>query len=100
MVAKFGASIDMVRTNGSAMHQHKIDNFTLTGMLMPDNTMMIYNGIVTITMREGPVQDVPISATVMDGNVISLWLDPSRIENHFGDTPIYGTVTKAVDVMK
>jgi hypothetical protein len=99
-VAKFGASIDMVRTNGSAMHQHKIDNFTLIGMSMPDNTTMTYNGTVTITMREGPVQDVPISATVMDGNVISLLLDPSRIENHFGDTPIYGTVTKAVEVMK
>ncbi len=99
-VAKFGASIDMVMTNGSAMHQHKIDNFTLTGMSMPDNTTMTYNGTVTITMREGPVHDVPIGATVMDGNVISLWLDPSRIENHFGDTPIYGTVTKAVKIMK
>lgn len=99
-VAKFGATIDMVRSNGSAMHQHKIDNFTLTGMSMPDNTTTIYNGTVTITMREGPVHDVPISATVMDGDVISLWLDPSRIENHFGDTPIYGTVTKAVKIMK
>lgn len=99
-VAKFGASIDMVRTNGSALHQHKIDNFTLTGISMPNNTTMIYNGTVTITMREGPVQDVPISATVMDGNVISLWLDPSMIDNHFGDTPIYGIVTKAVYIMK
>src|SRR5918995_2624818 len=94
-VAKFGASIDMVRTNGSALHQHQIDNFTLTGVSMPNNTTVIYNGTATITMREGPVHDVPISATVMEGNVISLWLDPSMLDNHFGDTPIYGTVTKA-----
>ena len=33
-------------------------------------------------MRDGPVPDVPMSATVMDGNVISLWLDPSLIDNH------------------
>ena len=99
-VAKFGASIDMVRTNGSALHQHKIDNFTLTGMSMPNNTTMIYNGTVTITMREGPVHDVPISATVMEGNIISLWLNPSMLDNHFGDTPIYGIVTKAVHIMK
>jgi hypothetical protein len=99
-VAKFGALIDMVRTNGSALHQHEIDNFTLTGMSMPDNTTTIYNGTVTIAMREGPVHDVPISATVMDGNVISLRLDPSRIENHFGDTPIYGIVTTAAHIMK
>ena len=25
---------------------------------------------------------------------------PSLIDNHFGDTPIYGTVTKAVSIMK
>jgi hypothetical protein len=53
------------------MHQHEIDNFTLTGMSMPNNTTMIYNRTVTRTMREGPVQDVPMSATVMEGNVIS-----------------------------
>ena len=51
-------------------------------------------------MREGPVLDVPMSATVMEGNIISLWLDPSMLDNHFGDTPIYGIVTKAVHIMK
>jgi hypothetical protein len=24
--------------------------------------------------------------------VISIWLDPSKVNNHFGNTPIYGTV--------
>lgn len=99
-VAKFVSSFDMVRTNGSALHQHQIYNFTLTGMSMPNNTTMTYNGTGTITMREGPVHDVPMSATVMEGDVISLWLDPSKIDNHFGDNPIYGTVTKAVQIMK
>lgn len=96
----FKAVLDMVMTNGSAMHKHQIYNFTLTDMSMPDNTTMTYNGTATITMRDGPVHDVPISAKVMEGNVLSIWLDPSRLDNHFGDTPIYGTVTKAIDVMK
>ncbi|MGH9975925.1 MAG: hypothetical protein ACRD8Z_08840 [Nitrososphaeraceae archaeon] len=99
-VGKFGATFDMAMTNGSALHQHQIDNFTLTGMSTPDNTTVIYNGTVTITMKEGPVRDVPVGATVMEGNVISLWLDPSKLDNHFGNTPIYGTVTKAVQIMK
>jgi len=99
-VVKFASSFDMVMTNGSALHEHQIYNFTLTGMSMPNNTTTIYNGTGTVTMRDGPVPDVPMSATVMDGNVISLWLDPSLIDNHFGDTPIYGTVTKAVSIMK
>ena len=67
---------------------------------MPDNATMIYNGTVSITMKEGPVHDVPMSATVKEGNVLSLWLDPSKTDNHFGNTPIYGTVTKAVQIMK
>ena len=99
-VAKFVSSFDMVMTNGSALHEHQIYNFTLTGMSMPNNTTMTYNGTGTITMREGPVHDVSMSATVMEGEAISLWIDPTKIDNHFGDTPIYGTVTKAVDIMK
>jgi hypothetical protein len=100
IVGKFGASFDMVMTNGSALHQHQLDNFTLTGMSMPNNTTEIYNGTATVTMREGPVHDVPTSVTAMENNVISLWLDPSMIDNHFGDTPIYGTITKAIEIMK
>jgi hypothetical protein len=41
-----------------------------------------------------------MSATVMEGDVISLWIDPTKIDNHFGYTPIYRTVTKAVHIMK
>jgi hypothetical protein len=41
-----------------------------------------------------------MSVTVMEGDAISLWIDPTKIDSHFGDTPIYGTVTKAVDIMK
>ena len=81
-VAKSGASIDMVRLmvlhciiQHSTLHQHKIDNFTFTEMSMPDNTTMIYNGTVTVTMREGPVHDVPISAVVLEGSVINLCLE-------------------------
>jgi hypothetical protein len=90
----------MVMTNGSASHKHNMDNFTLAGMSMPNNTTKVYNGTVTITMREGPVHDVPMNATVTDDNIISFWLDPSKIDNHFGNTPIYGIVTKAVEIIK
>ncbi len=98
--AKFIASFDMVMPNGTTMHDHKIYNFTLTDMSMPSNHTMVYNGTATITMRGGPVNDVPISVMVMDGNVISILSDSEIVTNHFGDTPIYGTVTKAIKIMK
>ena len=99
-VGTYAASFDMVMTNGSASHKHNMDNFTLAGMSMPNNTTKVYNGTVTITMREGPVHDVPMNATVTDDNIISFWLDPSKIDNHFGNTTIYGIVTNVVKIMK
>jgi len=97
---QFVASFDMVRTNGSALHQHQIDNFTLTEISMPNNNTAVFNGTSTVTMKDGPVSNVPTSVTGMDDNVVSIYLDPSAVNNHFGDTPIYGTITKAVQIRK
>jgi hypothetical protein len=97
---KFVASFDMVRTNGSALHQHQIDNFTLTEMSMPENNTAVFNGTSTVTMRDGPVTSVPTSVTDMGNNVVSIYLDPTAVNNHFGDTPIYGTITKSVQIIK
>ncbi|MGA7369220.1 MAG: hypothetical protein WBX01_08830 [Nitrososphaeraceae archaeon] len=98
--AKFIAAFDMAMTNGSAQHQHKIYNFTLANMSMPDNSTMVIDGTVTVTMRDGPVQNVPVTVTVMEGNVISISMDPNMVNSHFGDTPIYGIVKKAISIMK
>jgi hypothetical protein len=97
---KFVASFDMVMTNGSALHQHQLDNFTLTEISMPDNNTAVFNGTSTITMKDGPISNVPTSVTAMGNNVVSIYLDPSVINNHFGDTPIYGTITKSVEIIK
>lgn len=97
---KFVASFDMVMTNGSALHQHQIDNFTLTEISMPDNKTAVFNGTSTITMKDGPVYSVPTSVTDMGNNVVSIYLDPVAVSNHFGDTPIYGTITKSVQIIK
>ena len=86
--------------NGSAMHKHEIHNFTLTGMSMPDKKTVVYNGTATVTMKNGPITNVPISARVMNGNVVVIWIDPTKTDSHFGNTPIYGTILKAVHVMK
>jgi hypothetical protein len=98
--ATFNAVFNMVMLNGSALHKHQISNFILIGMSMPNEKTVVYNGTATITMKEGPVNDVPISIRTFDDNVISIWVDPAKTMNHFGNTPIYGTVTQAVLVRK
>src|SRR5918995_4501407 len=98
--ATFHSKINMVMTNGSAMHDHKMYDFTLADMSMPNNSTTVYNGTATITMRQGPVPDVPVSIKTMDNNAVSIWFDPTKINSHFGNTPIFGTVEKLVKVEK
>jgi hypothetical protein len=98
--ATFNAVFNMVMLNGSALHEHQISNFTLTGMSMTNEKTTVYNGTATITMKEGPVNDVPISVRTLNDNAISIWVDPAKTMNHFGNTPIYGTITQEVLVRK
>jgi hypothetical protein len=98
--ATFNSKFDMVMTNGSAKHDHRIYDFTLTGISMPNNSTTVYNGTATITMRQGPVPDVPVSIKTMDNNAVSIWVDPTKVNNHFGNTPIFGTIEKLLKVGK
>src|SRR5918999_3837693 len=94
------SKFNMVMTNGSALHDHEIYDFKLTNMTMPNNTTTVYNGTVTITMRQGPVTNVPVSIKSMESNAIRIWADPAMINNHFGNTPIFGTIEKLLKVEK
>jgi hypothetical protein len=96
----FHSKFNMVLTNGSAMHDHEIYDFTLADMSMPNNSTVVYNGTATTTMRQGPVPDVPISVKTLDNNAVSIWVDPTKINNHFGNTSIFGTIEKLVRVEK
>ena len=91
-----GSSIDtqinMVRLNGTAAHTHTITNFVLSNMSEPNNMTKVYNGTSTASLREGPVSDIPTSIKIMGDKVVSIWLDPAKTDNHYGNTPIYGLV--------
>jgi hypothetical protein len=98
--ATFNSKFNMVMTNSSAFHDHEIYDFRLTDMTMPNNSTTFYNGTATVTMRQGPVPNVPVSIKSMESNVISIWADPTKINNHFGSTPIFGIIQKLLTVEK
>ena len=88
----FNTQVQMVRLDGTAGHTHTITNFVLANVSQPDNMTKVFNGTSTASMREGPVTDIPTTIRIMGDKVISIWLDPTRIENHYGNTPLYGLV--------
>jgi len=90
-VTDLHAGFQMIRLDGSAGHMHEIYNFTQEDSTTQGNLTTI-TGKSTVTMREGPVEDVGTDIKISGGKVIAITLDPQATENHFGDTPIYGMV--------
>ena len=86
----FNASFNMVMLDGNAPHKHSITDFKMTGKPTTSGMATTYNGTATVTLKKGPVSDVPISIKLMGPRAMSLWIDPTKTEGHFGDTPIYG----------
>ncbi len=86
----FNATFNMVMLNGSAPHKHTITDFKMTGSPSKQNKAVTYNGTATVTLKSGPASNVPISIKLMGPQAMSLWIDPGKTNNHFGNTPIYG----------
>lgn len=89
--ASFDAMFSMVMLNGSAKHQHQVSNFSLTDVKVENDTA-IYKGQATVTMKDGPITEIPTEIKIHNNNVISIWFDPSKVKTHFGVSPIYGAV--------
>lgn len=90
--AIFNATFRMIKTDGAEPHRHIISDFKLTQSTIT-NTHSVFNGTATVTLKDGPHKDVPISIRIMKQGAMSLWIDPAKTDNHFGKTPIYGIVS-------
>ena len=89
----FTSTFSMAKLDGSAMHKHTINDFKVTGNPTKTSTGTTYDGTATISMKDGPVSNVPVSITLSDNGNISIMVDPKATNNHFGNTPIEGKVS-------
>jgi len=85
----FHTTFSMVMKNGTAYHMHQMSNATIEDVRMDGNNT-IMQGSVTVTMRDGPVSNVPTTWTINNNNTLAISMDPSTVNDHFGNTPIYG----------
>jgi hypothetical protein len=89
--ALFNANLRMIMLNGSGAHTHVITNFILSDVSSNENGTTTYTGNSTISMPDAPITDVPTTIKI-SGEIISIFPDPSKVNQHFGNTPIYGAV--------
>ncbi len=89
----FNASFYMVKTDGNSSHSHDIYDLVLITPIIDNTTSNSthINGTTTVTMKDGPITNVPTNITILGDSAISIWINPSKVNNHFGDSPVYGT---------
>ena len=83
---------NMVMTNGSAPHIHKIGNATDISVTKEGNKTVI-EGNVSVTMKDGPISNIPTVITIANNNSITILPNPSKVNNHFGNATINGLVS-------
>jgi hypothetical protein len=89
----FDATIEMIKPDGTGRHTHTLTNFTVINISYPNSNTIMYNGVSTVTMKEGPIMNVPTTLLLSNNNIISIIFDPNSVQHHFGDTPFYGIIT-------
>ena len=82
----------MIKTDGTAEHKHSLYDSKLNAdpIVNNNNNATILNGTSTVTMKEGPINDVPTQITLLGNSAISILVEPTKVNNHFGSRPIYG----------
>ena len=91
----FNAQFSMTKLDGSANHNHTISDFKIQGSPITNSTGTIYKGTATVSLKNGSANNVPVTITVFNNDNFSIMIDPKATDNHFGNTPIKGTVTIA-----
>jgi hypothetical protein len=100
MVKSFDAVIDMVMlSDGTKFHTHHISNFKQSDVLYMGNNVTDFNGTMTVTTENGPTENVP-GFLHFQNNVMSVWVNPGKVGNHFGPTPINGMILSAEKVQE
>jgi hypothetical protein len=69
------ATLHMVRLDGNILHEHKIYNFNQSSVTHQGDDMTTFNGTMTVTLREGPIENVTGYMQIL-GDSIAIWVDP------------------------
>ncbi|HYY86475.1 MAG TPA: hypothetical protein VE594_05160 [Nitrososphaeraceae archaeon] len=96
----FSTSFEMTMLDGENSHTHALTNFNLANKSIEQNSTQVFTGTSSVSLREGMAQGIPTTIKFIDDKLVTIWVDPAKVENHFGDTPIYGTISSGDDSPK
>lgn len=97
----FSANITMVRTDGTDDHKHRLSEFKLSDVILKNRTATV-SGYATMTtfgaetssgISNTPIKEIPVSIRIFNIRTITIDIDKSKTSSHFGNSPVFGTVT-------
>jgi len=86
----YDASIEMIKTDGTFRHTHTLTNFELEETKQLNENTLLINRTTTISMKDEPIEKVPIGIQIINNTLVSTWIDPTKVNNHFGNGLLYG----------
>jgi hypothetical protein len=87
------ARFEMVKPDGTSTHMHKIYDFASSEIAKEGNSTSVIKGTATVTTKDGPVPDVPVTIKIFNSAVIGFWIGPDKVDAHFGTNPVYGLLS-------
>lgn len=94
VVLNFDAIINMSKPDDSEAHQHRVSDLTIPYAPLNQTNSTVIKGTTTITMNNGTFVSEEPTIITLDEKNISMYFDPVKIENHFGNQSITGAVTQ------
>jgi hypothetical protein len=97
LTAVFNASFTMIKPDGSLSHNHIINNFSSTNVILAGNDIII-TGIADIHSDIGiEYKQVPITVHLMGKKVLGLMIDVVTTKGHFASpNEMYGTLISGI----
>lgn len=97
--AGFSANLTMIKIDGTSSHKHRLTDFKLSDLYFKDGIYTV-SGKVTLTTQgkdepfgDQPIIGVPVKIQIFNMHAIAIDIDKNKVNNHFGNLPVYGIVT-------
>ncbi len=96
--ADFIANFTMIKPDGSLSHNHNIENFISSKVILTDKDIIVM-GVADIYSDDNnnEYKSVPLTIHLMGNKVLGLTMDVSKTEGHFSSTnEMFGTLISGV----
>lgn len=95
--ADFIANFTMIKPDGSLSHNHNIENFISSKVILTDKDIVVIGIADIFSDNNDEYKSVPLTIHLMGNKVLGLTIDVSKTEGHFSSpNEMFGTLISGV----